>query len=64
MTESREKKPVELAIGMGTIEGRLPDVIATLRELLAQHGPNARLAIDYGYDTSDELLLILEEGGE
>jgi electron transfer flavoprotein alpha/beta subunit len=54
------RKTVErrLEIGMGTIEGPLPEVIATLQQLLEQHGPRARLEVDYGYDTSDQLVLV------
>lgn len=43
---------------MGTIEGPLVKVMAALRNYLEQYGPGARLEIDYGYDTSDQLYLV------
>lgn len=45
---------------MGTIEGPLWKIIAALREFQEQYGPGATLAIDYGYDTSDQLYLVFE----
>lgn len=55
-----------LEIGMGTIEGPIVRVIAQLRDYEEQYGPGARLEIDYGYDTSDQLYLVFEspETGE
>ena len=49
-----------LEIGMGTIEGPIMKVIAGLRDYDEQYGPGARLEIDYGYDTSDQLYLVFE----
>lgn len=54
------RKQIErrLEIGMGTIEGPLLKVMAELRDYLEAHGPSARLEVDYGYDTSDQLYLV------
>lgn len=46
---------------MGTIEGALSTVIATLQEILEQRGPRARLEIDYGYEGSDQLMLVFDD---
>lgn len=56
------RKQIErrLEIGMGTIEGPILKVIAGLRDYEEQYGPGARLEIDYGYDTSDQLYLVFE----